>query len=146
VATSSTTPFTPEQRNQHVNLRLATRFDALNKAFIEAEARLKSLRPIREVWVTYNEAEVDPRGAIEWELLGISKLQNAWRLVHAFGCNWVDGAPADIKPIVDCPIELRVQAATQVARLYAEIIEDKERYLPLVTDAVKHLQDFCAGK
>jgi hypothetical protein len=83
-----------QERAERANRLLASRFDALNKAYATVETHLKSLRPIREVWVAYNIVKEDPDGQVcSWENIGFAKLQEKWRLTHAYCSDAYEGGP-----------------------------------------------------
>jgi hypothetical protein len=127
------------ERDREAEQRLSTRYDALNQLFIEAEQRLKSLKPLHPVWVQYGH---DPFGA--WEILGITKHQGKWRLCHAYDHEMNDDGPfREVKPIVECAIDIRICAARFVRRLNEEIVKSKEEYVPKVDEAIKDLTEFC---
>ncbi len=131
-----------EERNRQAEQALASRYDALNQAFVEAEQLLKSLKPLHPVWIDYNRDSSDGQPD-RWEVLGLNKYQGKWRLCHAtdnelneYGCN-------DIKPIVECPVDVRVRAAKVVRQLHEKVVKSKEEYLPQVDEAIKELTDLC---
>jgi hypothetical protein len=132
-------PPTLEQRNKQAEQALATRYDALNQHFTQAEQLLKSLKPPHNVWVYYNHGGAEGMG--HCESLGMAKYQNKWRLCHKY--DYEDEENTAPVPIVECPIEVRIQAAKIVRQLREEIVKAKEDYVPKVDEAIKELADVC---
>ena len=130
---------TLEERNKRAELVLAMRYDALNQQFTQVEQLLKSLKPPHDVWVTYDIGGYE--GNSHWQLLGMAKHQNKWRLCHAYDHEYEDRS--DSAPIVECPIEVRIEAAKFVRQLREEIVKAKEDYVPKVDEAIKELADVC---
>jgi hypothetical protein len=136
-----------ETRNAAVNNTLAARYDLLNKALAEAETHLKSLRPVRDVRVPYNHTPEGPDGRFSsWELLVFGKWQGNWRLLHAYDADYSDDGPDGEQPLVECPIEVRVKAVKEIRRLHAEILADKQKFIPEVEEAISEVLKYCAGK
>jgi hypothetical protein len=131
---------TLEQRNKQAEQALATRYDALNQHFAQAELLLKSLKPPHDVWVEYAHSGDEGSGRY-WELLGIAKHQNKWRLCHAYDHDFEDRS--DSVPVVECPIEIRIRAAKLVRQLRERIVKAKEDFVPTVDEAIKELADVC---
>jgi hypothetical protein len=124
---------------------LAERFDSLNAQFAAAEARLKALKPFEAAWINYDNFH-DEAKTTHCHLLGLVKIDGAWRLVHAFDNERNPGAvPYDVTPIVECPVAIRVRAAKFVRALHAQIVEQKEQYGPKVDEAVAELAAYCNG-
>jgi hypothetical protein len=136
------TTATLDERNMRATLELAARFDALNQQFAVAEAALKALKPVRSVYVHYNQEYADS-GITYFEVLGLEKYQDRWRLVHCFGNDFDEDKPFSTKPLIECPVEIRVRASSQVRKLHAEIVAQKEKYIPAVDAAIQELSDFC---
>ncbi len=135
---------TLKERDDFAKQALASRYEALNQAFLEAEARLRDLKPIRTVHHAYNhdDSATEHGGPSSWELLAIMKYNDKWRIVHGKDDDFND-EPAELKPISERPVEVRVRAAVEVPELYIKIIEEKEKYVPVVEEAIQTLNDFC---
>jgi hypothetical protein len=127
-----------DERNRQAEQALATRYDALNQAFVEAEQRLKALKPLHPVWVDYNHDYCEGQPD-QWELLGLFKHQGKWRLCHATDHEMNDCGFDDIKPVVECPVDVRVRAAKIVRQLHEKIVKSKEEYIPQVDEAIREL-------
>jgi hypothetical protein len=109
----------------------------LNRVFTEAEMHLNMLKPLHPVWVSYGHQSCDGQPD-QWELLGIDKHQCKWRLCHAYDHELNDDGPLyEFKPIVECPVDVRVRAAKVVRRLHERIVRSKEEYIPQVDEAIK---------
>jgi len=137
------------ERDSVASKQLVERYDALNQVFAVAEQRLKALKPPRSVWVEYNydpDFPEQPDSPCGFELLGIDKINSQWRLVHAYGHQLHDEmGPSGIQPLVECPVDIRVRAASMLERLHIEIVEAKERYIPAVELAINQVIDYCKG-
>lgn len=144
-------PRTPEQtlaeRSEIASKKLAERFDALNQALTLAEKKLKELKPPHSVWVYYKAVcEDESRGGpSSYDVLGISKRDNQWRLVHGHDHDANDGGPFDVQALSECPVEIRVEATNELARLHTRIIEVKEQFIPQVEAAVETALAYCNG-
>lgn len=125
--------------NRVISEKLTQKYDVLNDLFSHAEARIKSLKPLSAVWVAYN---ADEDGC--YELIGITKVDGKWRLVHAIDHDTnYDSLPSDIKPIVECNVENRIGAVDHIEQLYKRIVDRKEAFLPQVEQAIAKLTKFC---
>ncbi|VTR97303.1 Uncharacterized protein OS=Rhodopirellula maiorica SM1 GN=RMSM_00800 PE=4 SV=1 [Gemmata massiliana] len=123
---------------------LAARYDALNEQYIRAEVRLKSLKPISDCWIKYNIEESPGEPHIRcWDLIGLVKLEGKWRLVHATDSDHNNELPFGIKPLVECPAEVRVHAAAEIRRLHEKIIRRKEQHIPEVDAAIAEVKSYC---
>lgn len=131
--------------NDHLNKDLDERFDALNKALCVAELRLKELRPFQAVWVHYNHQTDDVTGAGLYEALGIDKVNSQWRLVHGHDDDRNEGLPYNVKPLVECPINVRIRAVQELYKLKAKIVAVKEKFIPEVENAITDVLNFCQG-
>ena len=131
------------ERDEQANHALASRYDALNQLFTIAEQHLKSLKPLHPVWVSYDHNHCDGQPD-QWELLGMYQHQGKWRLCHAHDHELNDdGPPDDIKPVVECSVDVRVRAAKIVRELQEKIVKSKEEYIPRVDEAIKELTALC---
>ncbi len=126
-------------------------YNQLNQLWADAEARLKAMQVPRYVWVVYNREELDPENEyspIHCECLGLVKVRGEWRLCLG---QFVDDEfhqspsaphqPANWKPIADCSVEERVQAAPFVGELRAKIVDSAEHYISEVNEAIVHLSN-----
>lgn len=138
---------TLSQRNEAASKKLAERFDSLNQAIALAEQRIKQLKPARAVWVYYNPQSDDPLGGppCSYELLGIDKVNNQWRLVHALDHDHTDDGPWGVQPLVECPIEIRVRAVSHLQDLRLRVVEANEKFIPEVENAIAEVLNFCEG-
>jgi hypothetical protein len=124
----------------------AARYDVLNQLFVEAEQQLKALKPPHPVWVDYSHEFRDGQPTW-WELLGLSKHQGKWRLCHAYDHEINDdGILTELKPVVECPLDVRVRAAKVVQLLKEQIVKSKEDYIRQVDDAIRLLTAFVKPK
>src|SRR5262249_39771199 len=126
------------ERDQQANQALTTRYDALNLLFVTAEQHLKALKALHPVWVCYA-----PNEDGSYEILGMTKHQEKWRLCHGYDHEQNDGPAIEVRPIMECPIDVRVRAAEVVRELKEKMVKSKEEYIPRVDEAIKQLTDFC---
>lgn len=129
-------------RNEQASQALALRYDALNQELLEIEKRLKALAPPHSVWHDYNRVCVDDDcGHYRWEMLGLIKYNDKWRLVHAYDADHHDNGFEQIQPLTECPADVRVKAAHVVGELYRKIVASKEEYATRVDEAIKELRE-----
>ena len=88
----------------------------------------------------------DPYPSLDCECLGLVKSEASGDCVLAISsaddCNphpCDPDEPMDWKPILDCSVEERVQAAPHIAKLREEIVASAEQYICKVDEAVAHL-------
>jgi hypothetical protein len=131
------------ERVEQADAELSTRYNALNQLFSIVEQRLKSLKPLQPVWHIYAHERIEGQ-VEEWELLGLTLYQGKWRLCHGHDHELnAEGPILDIKPIIECPVDIRVRASQVVRQLHEKIVQSKEEYIPQVDQAIKELTDFC---
>ena len=141
IATRPISRITLEERDAIANLALEPQYDALNQLYNQIEGTFRGLKPIQPTWVHYNEIVSDDNTRVDYELLGMAKYQGKVRLCHATDCDRnFEGDVYDLKPIVECPIAVRVAAVAHVRRLHERIVKSKEDFIPKVDAAVKELQ------
>jgi hypothetical protein len=142
-------PSSLEERNRRTAEALAPRYDQLNGLWAEAETRLKAMQVPRYVCVVYNREDIEPDDAYSpsyCDCLGLAKVRGEWRLcLGQFVEDAYNGRPSDPdrptnwKPIADCSVEERVEAAPHIAALREEIVKSAEHYVSKVDEAVAHL-------
>src|SRR5437870_353471 len=73
------------ERDGHANETLATRYDKLSQLWVDAEKKLKALKPPCPVWIDYGHEWIDPTGPSpkRWHLLALTKFDGKWRICHA---------------------------------------------------------------
>jgi hypothetical protein len=119
--------------------------DQINQGFVEAEKRLRSLQPVRDVWFAYRSEPTDPSQPDAcWHLhycVGIAKYQGAWRL-----CSGTehDGFPemdvAGVEPVTDASRWVRVEVADALPEwfpaLQEKMAKSAEDFLPKAKNAL----------
>jgi hypothetical protein len=141
-----TKELTLSERNEQASKKLTERFDALNQAIALAEQRLKELKPVRPVWAHYNPTGEHDEPPYAYDVIGMDKVNNQWRLVYAKDDDRnYDSGPWGIQPLTDCPVETRVRAVAELQKLHAKIIESKEKFIPEVEQAINAVLDYCKG-
>lgn len=131
------------ERDRKAEEALSPRYDNLNQLLTAVEQTIKALKPPHNVWVSYNEVCYDESHNLRsWQVLGIAKYLNKWRLCHGQDDDENHGGVPDAKPLVECPQHVRVEAAKYARKLYEEVIKKKEEYVPKVDDAIMELRDF----
>jgi hypothetical protein len=138
-----------EERSRRTAEALAPRYDQLNELWAEAETRLKAMQVPRYVWVVYKREDIepaDPYSRSYCECLGLVKARGEWRLcLGQFVKDEYNGHPSDPdqptnwKPIADCSVEERVEAAAHLTALRKEVVVSAEHYISKVDEAVSHL-------
>jgi hypothetical protein len=135
--------------NRRTAEALASRYDWLNRLWADAEARLKAMQVPRYVWIVYKEQNVDPDevySECRCECLGLVRVRGEWRLcIGQWYRNEYDlqpsdpDQPTDWKPVLDCSVEERVEAAPHIGKLREAVVESAEQFIVRVDDAVAHL-------
>jgi hypothetical protein len=134
---------TLSERVEQADSELSTRYSHLNQLYSIVEQRLKSLKPLHPVWLAYAHSHVEGQ-TDDWELLGLMLYQGKWRLCHGHDHDLnVDGPILDVKPIIECSVDIRVRATQVVPQLEERIVRSKEEYIPQVDQAINNLTDFC---
>jgi len=138
-----------DERSRRTAEALAPRYDQLNRLWAQAETRLKAMQVPRYVWVVYKREDVEPEDAYSpryCECLGLVKFRGEWRLcLGQFVRDEYNAHPSDTdqptnwKPVSDCSVEERVEAAPYIAVLREAIVESAEHYISKVDEAVAHL-------
>lgn len=106
--------------------------DAPNQALTRAEQKLKGLRPVRGVWI-----KCEGGGDLGMVKTHSDKSgESRWRLVYANQEDETAGA------LTECPIEVRSRVAKFLPKLHEAIIEDKEKYVSVVDEALKAVEDY----
>lgn len=133
------------KRHEIAEKSLSSRYDALSQLLGEAELHLRGLKLLRPVWVAYNHQPFQAEGFEHFndcEMLGIVKLNDKWRLCHAVSDD-MDCQIEGVQPIIECPVEIRVRAASIVRQLHEEIVKAKEQIIPEVDAAIQELTELC---
>jgi hypothetical protein len=130
------------ERSVRAGQLLATRFDHLNQMILVTEELFRSLKCPVTAYHHYNFPSQEEGNTAYCEVIGFGKVKDKWRIVHAYDCEANDGVPFDLQPLSDCPVEIRVRAATEIPKLYERIVEQKEKFVPAVEDAVAALIKF----
>jgi hypothetical protein len=142
-----------DERNQQINEALSGKYDQINALLAKHENTLRQMKTARNVQVLFNKStDYLPTGEEEGEHrehLGFMKRAGVWRLCYAaeyesFICGNV---PCDLewKPLVECPVTTRVDAARHVGLLREAIVESKEEFLSEVDEAITELERSLAN-
>jgi hypothetical protein len=135
---------TIEERNSELNQSLESRLNQLNSAIEQQEKELKSMMVARDTFFCYRTGdELDggrPVGEHSW-YVGMIRLKGGWRLCHAAHYFHYQGFEEDIewKPLVECSIEERIEAAPHIEKLREAIVESKEKLMPELEQAISSL-------
>jgi len=128
-------------RSNIADQNLGVRFDDLNKAIIEAESYLRSLKPVDSTWITYAVSNY-PDGSQTWSELGICKYGGTkWTLCYGSGSSYEEGV--SINALIECPILTRVAAIKHLPELEEQIIKSKEKFVAEVDNAIVFLKRFA---
>jgi hypothetical protein len=130
------------ERSKFAGKVLAVKYDHLNQMIAATEEFFKSLKCPTHTYIGYNDSHNEDCGITDWETLGFIRFHDKWRIVHAF-CNSDEiGILNNLQPLADCPISVRVTAANEIERLYKAIIEQKEKFIPEVDNAINEFVKF----
>jgi hypothetical protein len=132
---------TLEERNSVADQSLPKTFDELNEAITQTEPLLRSLKPIKSAWYTYDtEHSHDSVMPDVQHIIGFDKHDGKWRIVYCES----DGTEPDpyVCPLTDCKIENRVRAARHIPKLHELIVTSKEEFIAEVDDVISALKSF----
>lgn len=132
-----------EDRAEKTRIDLFQRYDQLNALWQKAEEQLRKNHIPRAVHYDIPIADPNPDDN-EWhESLSLQKIQGEWRICHG-GC-W-DYAPEDLewRPIVECSVEIRVEAVRHLPGLRQAAVESAETFIPEVESAIQQLSELTA--
>lgn len=131
-----------DERNQEVNDSLNVRLGQLNLLIDKKEAELKSMMVARDTVLCFHDYqdENDDRGEHQ-HLLGMIKQKGGWRLCYCFHYESFGHPDREVrwKPLVDCSIEERIQATKHIEKLKGRIIDEKEKLMPELENAIENL-------
>lgn len=130
------------QRAAIARKSLHDRYDELNDLWLRAEEQLAKYHIPIEVDCVYRSWDVEGTPWSQGKSLGMRKLGNSkWRICFA---HWHEGYPEeDLSwiPIVDCPVEIRVEAAEHLNDLREAIVKSSEQFIPKVDAAIAALKE-----
>lgn len=136
-------PLSPDHRKEKVVAALGKRYKALNQLWENAEADLKEIPVPVDVPYRYKSVSVDephePRGFEMHFYIGFVKSKGGWRICHG---TQHDGYPEydyDWKPITECSVDIRLEAAPHINKLRERVLEKAEE---CVTTLDRTISDF----
>ena len=143
---------------------LHDKYDALNRAWQEAEELVISLNVGREVVIHlyeedpgsfghfhpdregWNDADSIESGS--WtHYLAFTKRLGEWRICYVSvptGWEWNNDYAGEWKPILECSKEIRVDAANDLPKLLLAVIEEVEKIAGEAEDATRQLKSAIA--
>jgi hypothetical protein len=138
-----------DDRSRRTAEALAPRYEQLNQLWAEAESRLKAMQVPRYAWVICKHVPIDPEdqySADYCDCLGLVKYRGEWRLCSG-SCVLDDfhpqlpgtEQPTNWRPISDCTVEERVEAAPHLGKLREAIVVSAEHYVAKVDEAIAQL-------
>jgi hypothetical protein len=130
------------ERSQLAGKVLAVKYDHLNQMIASTEEFFKSLKCPTPAFISYDLLNDEEAGIFEWDVLGFTKFNDKWRIVHGYCNSENHGIFENLQPLADCPISVRVSAASEIEQLYKEIIERKEKFIPEVDNAINEFVKF----
>jgi hypothetical protein len=134
---------TIDDRNDELNEALDTRLSQLNAAIEAHEKALKAMKIPRTVIHCYLSKDIqDENGQATGNCydycIAMTKWQGTWRLCHDVMYSG-DQSDFDWKPLVDCSIPDRLQAAPHLDELRDKIVEEKKKVIPELEAAIEGL-------
>ena len=76
-------------------------------------------------------------------MLGLYEHDEKWRICHAVDVGAIAG-PIELRPLSDCPIDMRIEAIPFLRELHQAVIEAKEKWVPEVDEAIQELKQLCS--
>jgi hypothetical protein len=125
-----------ESRKDRAVAALHEQFDKLNALWTEKEKELVGMHVPERVWHKYKE-EGDDSGPDDFYYISLGKWRGQWRLLHCI--EHLNSGDSDDKPIVEAPLDCRLQAAEHFDELRKKVIEAAEKSVAKVQDAIKAL-------
>jgi len=83
--------------------------------------------------------EREPRAGNYCYCIGLMKYRSDWRICHGVYADMHEGGPDDWKPIMECSVEERVNAAPHIGKLRKKLVESAEKYVAKVDKAVAEM-------
>jgi hypothetical protein len=134
-----------DDQNDELNEALGTRLSQLNAAIEAHEKALKAMMVPRTVAYMYRcEEKLDENGENTGAdychyYIAMVKWQGTWRLCHDIVEPFDHSNSSNWKPLVDCSISDRLQAAPHLDKLRTKIVEEKKKIIPELEGAIERL-------
>jgi hypothetical protein len=139
-------PYAPEQE---IIKEVRKRYSELEDLWDEAEKDLRRFRVYRPVKHSYNGRNMipdDPDSPYGCEYLSWRRYGKAWRICHG---TYFDESPpeenSDWTPVVDCPVDVRVEAIAQFQGLREAVIKAAEASVPELDKAICKFRNVLKG-
>jgi len=134
---------TIDEQNDELNEALDTRLNQLNAAIDAHEKALKEMQIPRMVKHFYLSNNIpDENGQVTGDsydyYIAMVKWRGTWRLCHDVSFSR-DQSDFDWKPLVDCSISDRLQAAPHIGELRNKIIAEKKKVIPELESVIESL-------
>src|SRR5205807_7395386 len=131
------------QRADKARQELFVRYDQLNALLGKQEERLARYhipRPVCHVYATRDLDHHNPNSGFYQECLGIQKVKGKWRLCYG-SFDYNECSLHDWMPIVECSVEVRIEAVKHIAALEQKLVESTEEFIPEVDQAIRTLTE-----
>ena len=132
---------------------LIAQFKGIEEAWKKAEALLALSHVPTEVRIlvrSWSENGDTPHGD-ERTYLAYCRVKNQWRICVTTETDWLPGQPeddttlVDTKPVVECPVDVRLEMFDWFDKLYQEVVKTAEEYVPKIIKAVNRFEKVLAS-
>jgi hypothetical protein len=139
----------PDPSGTYVKNELDRRLDRLTELLAATEAKLLGMQMPQAVEYQYSVQpylEYAKGGGQEHHeecmLIGVQRIKDGWRLCHGSHDMSTDSDRVQWKPLVECSVLVRVEAAQHIEGLKAKIVERGKDFIPKMDEAIQGLERF----
>jgi len=137
-----------DEREQHIIKALTGRYNEIEALWNAAEEDLKRFRIPHAVELPYDSDHGG--GPSSYYFLCFMRYGKGWRIVHksTYAVSEYDPSQddeVDYKPIVECPLDLRLSMIDHFEALRKKVIEEAEKCVPTLDDAVSRFRKVLKG-
>ena len=124
--------------------KIAHKYDMLNSLWLDVQKQLTSCQIPRPVVHIYHSACSGPEEPMVYTALGLQKIHGKWTLCQTQYEDRFDPHHHDWVPILQCSVQIRLEAAPHVEALYAAVVQSAEDFIPEVDSAIAALSGVLA--
>ena len=132
---------------------LIAQFKGIEEAWKKAEALLSLSHVPSEARVKVGAYSIGPDESPQGEetvYLAYCRVKNQWRICVTTETEWYVGDPdervsVETKPVVECPVDVRLEMFDWFDKLYHEVVKTAEEYVPKIIKAVNRFEKVLAS-